>query len=133
MDYATAKRADVEKQNYTVCPRHWYIDAVFVCRDCGQEFVFSADEQFFWYEVKKFYVDSIPRRCAKCRKAERAKLELRKEYDAAIAEALGGGAKDELKRRMIEIVDELEAGEETIAERMKDNRERLRGQLKKRE
>jgi hypothetical protein len=33
--YATAVRADIAKQDYSVCPRFWYIDAAFACRRCG--------------------------------------------------------------------------------------------------
>jgi len=59
IDYGTAVRADVSKQDYTVCPRHRYIDATFKCIDCGNDFLFSTDEQRFWYEQRRFYVDSI--------------------------------------------------------------------------
>src|SRR5262245_17001054 len=88
-DFKTAQQADITKQNFTMCPRHWYFDVVFVCRDCSEEFVFGAEEQRFWYEEKFFYVDSLPKRCVQCRKAERGRLELRKRYDAEIADALG--------------------------------------------
>jgi hypothetical protein len=73
VDYASAVRADITKQDFTVCPRHWYIDATFKCVDCGSEFPFSAKEQFFWYEERRFFVDSLPKRCALCRKKERAR------------------------------------------------------------
>jgi Probable zinc-ribbon domain len=73
IDYGTAVRADVTKQDYSVCPRHWYIDATFKCIDCGLDFLFSADEQRFWYEQRRFYVDSQPTRCPACRKKERAR------------------------------------------------------------
>ena len=65
LDYKNAQRADISKQHYTVCPRHWYVDATFACRDCGEEFVFSADEQRFWYEDRKFFIDSLPKHCVK--------------------------------------------------------------------
>ena len=73
MNYASAVRADVTKQDFTVCPRHWYVDAVFRCIDCGSDFLFSATEQRFWYEDRRFYVDSRPTRCVACRKKERAR------------------------------------------------------------
>jgi hypothetical protein len=73
LDYDSAQRADTSKQTFTVCPRHWYIDAAFHCVDCGSEFVFSAKEQQFWYEERKFYVDSQPNRCVACRKKERVR------------------------------------------------------------
>jgi len=73
IDYGTAVRADISKQDYTVCPRHWYSDAIFKCADCGNEFLFSAREQRYWYEERKFYVDSYPKCCPDCRKMERAR------------------------------------------------------------
>ena len=77
--FESAERADITRQNYTVCPRHWYVDAIFRCADCGTEFHFPASEQQFWYEELKFYVDSLPRRCPGCRKKERArKLEAKR-------------------------------------------------------
>jgi hypothetical protein len=130
LDYKSAERADVEKQNYTVCPRCWYVDATFVCRDCNTEFVFSVSEQRFWYEDRRFYVDSLPRRCVRCRKMERARLELKKDYDASIAGALSSKTGEE-KKRLIEIIDELEAAEGSISERMREKREVLRAQLAK--
>jgi hypothetical protein len=73
IDYDSAVRADISKQGYTVCPRHWYIDATFKCVDCGKGFQFSVDEQRFWYEQRRFFVDSKPIRCAACRKKERVR------------------------------------------------------------
>lgn len=130
MKYTTARRADISKQNYTVCPRHWYIDAVFVCRDCGDEFVFTADEQCFWYEDRQFYVDSLPKSCVKCRKAQRANLELRKRYDALISEALGRCSED-TKKEVVGIINELEVAEEVIPEKMRENLLTLYAQIAK--
>ena len=42
-----------------------YQDKVITCRDCGNEFVFSASEQEF-YASKGF--DNDPSRCPSCRK-----------------------------------------------------------------
>src|SRR6476620_10468101 len=68
--YKTAQEAgDLSKQNFTVTPRCWYIDAEFPCQDCNKTFLFSANEQRFWYEDLRFYVDSLPIRCPNCRKA----------------------------------------------------------------
>lgn len=129
MYYKTAERADVSKQNYTVCPRHWYVDATFSCRECGKEFVFTAAEQRFWYEDKQFYVDSCPKICIICRRAERTRLELRRRYDALIAEALQQ-CPDEKKQEAIALICEIEATEEILPERMKENRKRLLKQLR---
>ena len=46
-----------------------YQDETLVCRDCGQEFVFTASEQAFFTE-KGF--QNKPRRCPACRAAFRA-------------------------------------------------------------
>lgn len=46
-----------------------YEDETLVCRDCGQEFVFSASEQAFFAE--KGFMNK-PSRCPKCRAARRA-------------------------------------------------------------
>ena len=71
LDNDTAIRADITVQNYSVCPRHWYIDATFICDGCKQEFCFSATEQKYWYEALRFYVDSQPKKCKSCRQYER--------------------------------------------------------------
>ncbi|HNU94843.1 MAG TPA: zinc-ribbon domain-containing protein, partial [Bacillota bacterium] len=46
-----------------------YEDKTLVCKECGQEFVFTAGEQ-------QFYVDhgfqNEPSRCPECRRARRA-------------------------------------------------------------
>ena len=128
VDYDTAQRADISKQHYTVLPRHWYVDATFICSDCGQEFVFTASEQRFWYEDMRFFIDSLPKCCIQCRKSERTRLELRKRYDVLIAEALGQST-IEMKKQVVEIVNELEAAGAQIPDKMAENRLRLYAQL----
>ena len=88
LDYSTAKRASIESQNYSVCPRYWYIDAIIPCAKCRREFTFSAEEQQTWYETYRFYVDSFPKQCSDCRRAARRMKRLRQEYNTSIAEAL---------------------------------------------
>lgn len=129
VDYSTAQKADISKQNYSVCPRHWYLDATIHCGDCKREFVFTASEQRYWYENRRFYVDSFPTRCAKCRRHERTKLEHRQRYDAMIESALARNAPPDQKRQVVAIIDELELIEGEIPEKLKQNRERLLAQL----
>ena len=43
-------------------------DRTLVCKDCGQEFVFTEGEQEF-YKEKGF--DTDPVRCADCRRARK--------------------------------------------------------------
>lgn len=130
IDYSTAVRADVSKQNYSICPRHWYIDVTITCQECSDEFTFSASEQRFWYEEMHFWVDSRPIRCASCRKSLRALVELRKRYDSLIAAALGA-CPLEAKQEVVAIIDELESAAADVPEKMKQNRSVLLAQLKK--
>jgi CxxC-x17-CxxC domain-containing protein len=46
-----------------------FVDKTLTCRDCGQEFVFSAGEQEF-YQARGLLNE--PRRCPNCRAARRA-------------------------------------------------------------
>ena len=48
-----------------------YEDKTLVCKDCGNEFVFTAGEQEFYAE-KGF--ENEPQRCADCRKARKESL-----------------------------------------------------------
>ena len=67
-----------------------YEDKTLVCKDCGQEFVFTAGEQEFYAE-KGF--QNEPQRCKDCRAAKKASLrENREMYTATCAEC-GGEAK----------------------------------------
>ena len=46
-----------------------YEDRTLSCRECGQSFIFSADDQA--YHAEKGYTNE-PRRCPTCRQAQRA-------------------------------------------------------------
>ncbi|MBM3209087.1 zinc-binding protein [Candidatus Shapirobacteria bacterium] len=46
-----------------------FADQTLKCRDCGQDFAWTADEQEF-YKSKGF--DNAPVRCPACRRAKRA-------------------------------------------------------------
>ena len=62
-----------------------YEDKTLVCKDCGQEFVFSAGEQEFYAE-KGF--EHEPQRCRDCRakfKASRGQSTARQMFDATCA------------------------------------------------
>ena len=67
LDYRTAVRAETTRQNCSMCPRYWYVDAHFRCERCGAEFAFSAAEQRVWYEDYGFWVDAFPKHCPACR------------------------------------------------------------------
>lgn len=126
--YETAVRANVDKQNYCVCPRHWYIDAQFKCERCGSEFTWTAGEQKAWFEYYFFWVDSRPRHCKDCRADLRRLADLRREYDANVAAARDHGTPDQ-KRRIIEIVSELQRGLGALPEKMTETLELFQRQI----
>jgi CxxC-x17-CxxC domain-containing protein len=68
-----------------------YEDRTLTCRDCAEEFIFSAGEQAF-YASKSLVND--PQRCPPCRAAaKRARTnEGPREFHAAICGACGGQA-----------------------------------------
>ena len=117
LHHHTAVRGNPNKQNYSVCPRCWYVDADFRCANCDLDFTWTAGEQKTWFEDHGFWVDSQPRHCLDCRKKSRRMSELRKEYDATVAAARNHGSSGQ-KRRIIEIVEELEEALDGLPEKM---------------
>jgi Probable zinc-ribbon domain len=126
--YDTAVRSDPAKQNCSICPRYWYVDAIFLCDRCGVEFVFSAAEQRVWYEDYGFWIDSVPRHCLMCRKDLRALKTVRQEYDKSVTHVLEHGDL-ESKKRLAGVIDQLcEFGGE-LPPRINENRRRLANQI----
>jgi Probable zinc-ribbon domain len=67
-----AVRANIEAQYFGMGgPRVYYEDIERRCIDCKRSFVFSAHEQKYWYEVRRFWLDSTTIRCAPCRRKVR--------------------------------------------------------------
>lgn len=130
IDYASAVRGNPEKQNYSVCPRYWYIDADFVCKSCRKDFTWTAAEQKAWFEECYFWIDSSPHHCKTCSAERRRLATLRKEYDSLVA---GACPKDAIGRkiRVIEIVRELEAAFGRLPEKMIATKELFERQIKK--
>ncbi|MBI1369796.1 MAG: hypothetical protein GC162_14215 [Planctomycetes bacterium] len=131
IDFASATRADTSKQNFSVCPRHWYVDATFLCPRCGEKFTFTRDEQRFWYEELRFWIDSRAKHCATCRSELRKLKSLRQEYDLEIEKALMRHAEPDVKQRLLEVIQTLEDGGVELPERMQEKRALLRKQLTK--
>ncbi|MEI6949841.1 zinc-ribbon domain containing protein [Paraflavisolibacter sp. H34] len=72
--------ADPDKQRYCdFDPCLAYFDIRQVCPDCGEDFLFSKEEQKFWYEELRFWVQSKPKYCPDCRKMKRQQKNLNKE------------------------------------------------------
>lgn len=124
-----AIRADISKQNYSVRPRRWYIDATFRCSRCGEYFVFTADEQRFWYEELGFWIDSQPKHCKQCRSELRHLKALQQEYDRDIERIMARDADHDRKRRLLEVIEALADGGVELPERMQERRRVLEKQL----
>lgn len=67
-----------------------YQDKTLVCRECGEEFVFTAGEQEFYAE-KGF--QNEPQRCKKCRDARKSASRPQREMFTTICAGCGKEAK----------------------------------------
>ena len=67
-----------------------YQDITLRCKDCGNDFVFTAGEQEFYAE-KGF--PNQPQRCRECRIARKNAVKSEKEYFTAVCSQCGGEAK----------------------------------------
>ena len=66
-----------------------YADKTLTCKECGQEFVFTAGEQEF-YESKGFVNE--PQRCKACRDAHKNNNRTEREMFTAVCANCGGEA-----------------------------------------
>lgn len=66
-----------------------YEDKTLVCKDCGNEFVFTAGEQEFYAE-KGF--TNEPQRCKACRDARKASARSGRQQFKAVCAKCGGEA-----------------------------------------
>lgn len=73
-----------------------YEDKTLICKECGQEFTFTAGEQEFYAE-KGF--ENEPQRCKSCRDARKGKSEQGREMFIAVCANCGGEAKVPFKPR----------------------------------
>jgi len=67
-----------------------YEDKTLVCKECGNEFVFTAGEQEFYAE-RGF--QNEPQRCKACRDARKNAARGPREFYTAVCAACGGEAK----------------------------------------
>ena len=124
IDYASAVRADPDRQNCSICPRYWYVDTIFQCDRCGAEFAFTAAEQRVWYEDYGFWIDSLPKHCPECRRELRELRAARQEYDLRVGEAVEAGDLETMKQLAC-VIDQLyELGGE-LPPRINETRKRL--------
>ncbi len=129
-DLASAKRAIIDRQNYSVCPRHWYIDVTIKCLDCLNVFIFTAGEQRAWYEDYYLWIDVTPSRCQACRKRIRRRNVLRTQYSKEITSTLADKNRDK-DLQMLSLIDEICELEAKPPRRLLENIRRLTNRLKK--
>ena len=106
------------------------MNAMFRCASCEIEFKWPAEEQQFWFEELKFWIDSRPKNCIECRKDARVHKETRKIYDAKIDTALRS-KNIEKKKEMIRIIDLLCELESEVPRRMAEKRMQLYSAVEK--
>ena len=117
IDYETAVRGNPKKQNFSVCPRNWYVDVDFKCVECRQEFTWTTSEQKVWFEDYFFWIDSSPKHCKKCGANRRRLASMRKEYDSTVRAAREDGSL-KAKTRIVELVTELELAFGNLPQKM---------------
>lgn len=62
---------DPSKQNPYGIPTYYYLDQQKTCIECQKDFIFSGQEQKYWYEDLQFDTASHPIRCPHCRHIQR--------------------------------------------------------------
>lgn len=66
-----------------------YEDKTLLCKDCEQEFIFSAGEQEFYANLN---FENEPHRCKACREAKKAAERSKREMHDAVCAECGGPA-----------------------------------------
>ena len=128
-NYETAIEGDPSRQNYSVCPRYWFVDVTCICGICRSRYVWSATEQKTWFEEWKFWVDSRPRHCQQCRRRRRQQKNARKEYDAIVEQARVG-SDPELKKRVVCLIEEMSEAGSVESDKIRKTYVMLQQQLK---
>ncbi len=77
----------------------FYVDRPYKCRDCGNEEVWTAKQQKWWYEIALGDINSFAVRCRSCRKERRTEKELQKAHMAEMAERLPHPNEEFFKKR----------------------------------
>jgi hypothetical protein len=82
-----AIKADLSKQapHNSYGPPMWYADRKVKCKDCGQEFTWTAKAQQRWFEVLKRPIWAVAVRCAPCGREVRLGKEAQKRHMAEMA------------------------------------------------
>jgi hypothetical protein len=131
-DVDSAVRADVRRQNASLVGRDFYMDAWQTCTQCGEPYVFTTQEQRYWYEILRFYVWSYPVRCRRCRAVQRRAKRARQRYGDLREQAIRRDAPESLKREALAAIETWEAAGESLPGRTVQTRAILRRQIQRR-
>lgn len=72
IDTGKAIQSNFEKQTYCdFVPHLAYYDKKITCKTCKEDFIFTKEEQQYWYEKLQFWVQGECVNCKKCRKKKR--------------------------------------------------------------
>ncbi len=80
--------ADIDKQNFAIFPRKYYVDMLKQCRECQRSFLFFAQEQKYWFETLGFFVDADCVLCPECRASNQELKRRIKRYSERITESV---------------------------------------------
>lgn len=82
-----ALNADFNKQTFTHSPPYFsYADVIINCKTCSNDFIFTKEEQLYWYETLNFGVQSRAVNCISCRELKRERKERHDKAEAEINE-----------------------------------------------
>ena len=94
--------ATPERQLYLDSPPYLaYFDLRKVCKKCNEEYTFKEEEQIYWYEDLRFWVQSTPKHCNRCRREVRERKNLLNELSALLKE------RDKLNRKDLQRLSEI--------------------------
>ena len=97
---ANPKEQHYKESWWDVKPFLAYYDKTFSCKDCGEDFLFSKEDQQYGYEKLKFEIFSRPVRCPECSKKVKAERQLNTELSELLKQ---GQPKD--KASLLRIAD----------------------------
>ena len=84
-----ALAADPTEQEFCDWPPYLaYLDNVRKCETCSVEFVFSKEEQLFWFENLKFWVQSEAINCKSCRAKKRERKDIIRNAQSRLSKIL---------------------------------------------
>ncbi|WP_444890997.1 zinc-ribbon domain containing protein [Microbulbifer sp. DLAB2-AA] len=100
----TAIPANIDRQNYSIFPRKFYVDIERCCIQCRRWFIFFANEQKHWFEGLGFYVDADCTKCVDCRKNDQNIKLMQKRYQIlSVKKDRNAKEISELKRIALEL------------------------------